>query len=224
MRSLAAIAGHPIHPMLVVVPIGAVVGALVLDIAPVATDTGCGPRARKRCSSSPSCRWSRPRSPGSSISRASRKRDATARLGAAHRNVAVLTPLLVADVAVRLDDPVDGLRPEGIVLTSVAALTLVVTGLAGGELAYRHGIGLPARRDGLGLPGVADASRVDATAEASRPQVRGSEQEPHVETDRELAHQATRLTSRRGAGCRRGDRLLDDDHAAATRRRGRRRA
>lgn len=38
MRSKVAIAGHPLHPMLVPVPIGLLVGAVVADIAYLVTD------------------------------------------------------------------------------------------------------------------------------------------------------------------------------------------
>ena len=38
MRSKVAIAGHPLHPMLVPVPIGLLVGAVVADIAYPITD------------------------------------------------------------------------------------------------------------------------------------------------------------------------------------------
>lgn len=38
MRSKVAIAGHPLHPMLVPVPIGLLVGAVVADIAYLITD------------------------------------------------------------------------------------------------------------------------------------------------------------------------------------------
>ena len=38
MRSKVAIAGHPLHPMLVPVPIGLLVGAVAANIAYLATD------------------------------------------------------------------------------------------------------------------------------------------------------------------------------------------
>ena len=117
-------------------------------------------------------------------------------------NVAVATPLLVADLAVRLDDPVDAVRWEGFTLTVVLVLAIGVTGWAGGELAYRHGIGVAAEQPGVGRSGVAVDSRRTATADARSAQVRLAERAPDSALHHEdrLREQAAELAGDENSG------------------------
>jgi FtsP/CotA-like multicopper oxidase with cupredoxin domain/uncharacterized membrane protein len=140
--STAAIAGHPIHPALVALPIAFLVGAFGADVgfwwtrdpfwARVAlwlTGTGAGLGVLAAV-------------PGL-IDFMTIERARVHRIGWVHAlgNGGVLVVAVVSWL-LRLGDPVAIVLPWGLVLSTITAGILVVTGWTGGELAYRHMIGV----------------------------------------------------------------------------------
>jgi uncharacterized membrane protein len=150
LRSTFAINGHPLHPLLVPIPIAAFVGALVTDIVFIAdgsdgwavasrwllagglagavlaaiagfTDFAANPRIREI-------------------------RDAWLHL------FANLTVVLVEGVNLILRLPDPGVAGSfGVFLSAAAALILLFSGWKGGELVFRRGVG-QIRRDQAGPP------------------------------------------------------------------------
>jgi uncharacterized membrane protein len=141
VRSTVAIKGHPIHPMVVPFPLASLVGVLISDIVYVATTDafwatasfwllGFGivmgllagllgfidfvtlPPARSGTG------W-------------------THLIG----NLAAIVTSAV-NLLLRLSDPAAAIVPTGLVLSIIVGGILLVTGWAGGELSYRHKIGV----------------------------------------------------------------------------------
>lgn len=142
VRSTAAIGGHPIHPMLVPLPIGALVGVLATDVVFLATDdpfwadgswwllwagliTGLVAAA------------------AGLIEFLTIHRVRSHRAGQIHlaANVAALVAVTV-NLGLRAGDPSGAIVPWGLSLTLVTGALLAVGGWVGGELTYRHGVGV----------------------------------------------------------------------------------
>ena len=140
--STAAIAGHPIHPMLVPLPIGLLSAAFASDLAYLWT----GDRFWARAS-----RW---------LTGAGIVTGATAALfgitdfltlrrprqhfegwGHAIGNVGVLALGLVS-LRLRLTEGDRAVVPWGLALSGLSAMILAVTGWFGGELSYRFRVGV----------------------------------------------------------------------------------
>lgn len=159
--SRAAIAGHPIHPMLVPFPIAFLVGALVVDLAFASTGDPFWARA------------------GFWLLLAGIVTGAAAAvfglvdfLGIPQvrslnvawihflgNGAAVL--LAIWNLAQRWADPVVGPGSLGIALSVIVVAILLVTGWLGGELAYRHRIGVMSAGEERGR------ARVGGMAEAA---------------------------------------------------------
>lgn len=139
-RSTASIAGHPLHPMLVPLPIGLLSAATASDVAGMLT----GDRFWARAS-----RW---------LLRGALLSGATAGLlgatdfvtigkargstGIAHAaGNATILGLSAASLLVRRGNR-DRIPFASAAISGVAAMLLLVTGWLGGELSYRHGIGV----------------------------------------------------------------------------------
>ena len=146
--SKAAIAGHPIHPMLIPFPIAFLVGALASDLG----YWGSGDPFWARGSL-----WLA----GAGLVTGAiaslfglidflglrRVRELTsAWLHFLGNGVALL--LTLWSVLHRYDDPVAGVLPTGIILSVAVASILVVTGWLRGELSYRHRVGVMERTRG----------------------------------------------------------------------------
>lgn len=141
VESTAAIARHPVHPFLVVFPIASLVGALLTDLAWLGTDDLFWGRAS----------WwllvvglltGLAAGVAGAVDYFS-NRDIRA-LGAAKAhaigNVTALV-LVAVNLGVRLEDStnIEGL---GVILSAATFAILGVTGWLGGELSYRHGVGV----------------------------------------------------------------------------------
>ncbi|MBF2006480.1 MAG: DUF2231 domain-containing protein [Chlorogloeopsis fritschii C42_A2020_084] len=138
--STVAIAGHPIHPILVQFPIAFLVGALLSDVAFWLTDDTFWARASY---------WLILGGLVGGIAaaltgildflRIGRVRKRTA--GWAHLilNVSALV-LTIINLVLRWDNPVMPILPWGLVLSVIVASLLGVSGWYGGELIYRHKI------------------------------------------------------------------------------------
>lgn len=145
--STAAIGGHPVHPMLVPFPIAFLSGALVTDLIFVSL-----PRDQlfwAQCSY-----WLLVAGLFTGILAAifgltdflgdRRVRSLSAAKLHLGGNATVLI-LAMINLWQRSDDIVAGLYPEGLALSALCVVILVGTGWLGGELAYRHRVGVMAR-------------------------------------------------------------------------------
>ncbi len=139
-RSTAAIAGHPLHPSLVPLPIGLLVATTVSDVAQAMT----GDRFFARAS-----RWLVGGSVVTGVPAAavgaidfSTIRAARRPTGIAH--AAGNTSILVMSVLSLLlrRGSAHHVPRAAMALSLVSALLLIVTGWLGGELSYRHRIGV----------------------------------------------------------------------------------
>lgn len=140
--SRAAIAGHPIHPMLVPFPIAFLVGALVTDLAFWGTYDTFWARASLWLTGAGLVMGALAAVFGAidffSIQRA---RNLTSGWAHALGNATAMVLALIS-LLIRLPDPADGVLPWGLVLSILIALILGVTGWLGGEMSYRHRIGV----------------------------------------------------------------------------------
>jgi uncharacterized membrane protein len=142
--SKAAIAGHPIHPMLVPFPIASLVGALIVDIVFWSTGDPFWARAGV---------WLLLAGVVSGALAAvfgladflahARIRSLWAAWAHMIGNAAAVL-LAIWNASQRWDDPTLGVLPVGIVLSALVVLILLFTGWLGGELAFRHRIGVVA--------------------------------------------------------------------------------
>lgn len=153
VSSTAAIAGHPIHPMLVPFPIAFLVGAFASDIAFWSTMDDFWARMALWLVGAGLVTGALAAAVGLTdfltIHRAREQREGWIHfLG----NALVLL-LAFANLFLRLDDPAAGVLPSGIILSGVTSALLVITGWYGGELAYRHKIGVIEHDRDLDLPG-----------------------------------------------------------------------
>lgn len=140
--STAAIAGHPLHPMLVPFPIAFLVGALASDLAFWWTADPFWARASL---------WLAGAGLVTGVVAAvagltdflgdSRVRSYAAAWVHFGGNAAVLL-LTLCSVLIRLGDPAGAVLPIGLILSLVVAGMLMLTGWLGGELSYRHRIGV----------------------------------------------------------------------------------
>ncbi|MDF0494872.1 MULTISPECIES: DUF2231 domain-containing protein [Bradyrhizobium] len=142
VRSTAQIAGHPIHPMLVPIPITCFVGALLTDIAYVASAeimwadfsawlllagiifgvlaaiVGLIDFLGNRLVRAQAPAW--PHLIGN----------------------AVVLILSIVNLMIHMRDGWTSVWPSGLVLSGITALILTVTGWLGWAMVYRHGVGV----------------------------------------------------------------------------------
>jgi uncharacterized membrane protein len=145
--SSAAIAGHPIHPMLVPFPIAALVGALVVDVAFLQSGDAFWARAGFWLLAAGIATGALAAVFGLvDFLSVPRVRSLTA--GWVHfLGNATALALAAWNLALRWDDPAAGATGLGVALSAAVVLILLVTGWLGGELSYRHRIGVMARDD-----------------------------------------------------------------------------
>jgi uncharacterized membrane protein len=128
ITSTVAVAGHPLHPLLVTFPIAFLVSALArASLWLLGAGFICGILAAL--------------SGMIDFLRIDRVRKRSA--GWAHM-LGNIAALLIAAVnwILRFDNPVNAILPRGITLSVLVSLLLGVTGWYGGELAYRHKVGV----------------------------------------------------------------------------------
>jgi uncharacterized membrane protein len=146
MRSKAAIAGHPIHPALIALPIGGFVGSFVADLVYLLSGRDIlwydfafwaavfGVVTALLAAI-----------PGvvDYLSVASRTGARSTAIGHAATNLIVVA-LFIATIALRFDGAaVDGSRHTIALILSLAGVSLLaVSGWLGGELVFRHHIGM----------------------------------------------------------------------------------
>ncbi len=163
-RSTAQIGGHPLHPMLIPLPITTFLGAFATDIAFKVTGDPGWARASKWLLGAGLVSAAGAAATGFTDylgdDRVQKIPAATQHMVA---NVAIVT-LEAFNLGIRLTDDSDGAPAAGPWLSGAAALLLGYSGWLGGELTYRHRVGVQETRDefsgydegqaegGLGVP------------------------------------------------------------------------
>ena len=142
--SKAAIAGHPLHPMVVPLPIGALTFALASDLAYVATGDRFWARASTVLLGTGIATGALAGAIGSvDFTGRDQVREHPEAWIHAGGNVAALA-LSAASLMSRRSDPAKAIMPVGLGLSLVTGAILMVTGWLGGELSYRHRVGVTA--------------------------------------------------------------------------------
>lgn len=138
VESTVAIAGHPLHPVIVTFPIAFLVGALGTDVGYWLTSDPFWARASLWLVGVGLAGGLLAAITGmSDFIKIGRVRERTA--GWAHMilNVLVLGLTLV-NLILRWNDPVDAILPWGLAISVVVGALLGASGWFGGELVYRH--------------------------------------------------------------------------------------
>lgn len=139
--SAITIRQHPLHPILIVFPIGLLTTALGADVLYWWTDDTFFARAAFWLIGAGTLGGLAAAASGLGdflLLRYARQQIA----GWSHMIVAIFTlSLAIANFLLRWDDPISTVLPWGIVLSADAALMLVFTGWLGGNLTFRHLIG-----------------------------------------------------------------------------------
>jgi uncharacterized membrane protein len=139
---VAQIAGHPLHPMVVPLPIGALTLALGADVLYVVTEDRFFARASRVLTTVGLATGAAAAVLGATdfIGR-ERTRSYTSAWLHAGGNVLAMG-LSAASLALRMRDEEDAVVPAGLTLSLLTGGLLAVTGWIGGELTYRHRIGV----------------------------------------------------------------------------------
>jgi uncharacterized membrane protein len=141
VESTAAIAGHPLHHMLIVFPVAFLIGAFATDIAFTSTSNPFWAEASYWLLIAGIVMALVAAVPGL-IDFVTIDRVRNLWISWTHMiaNLVVVGIALV-NVGVRLDDPAAGVQNWGLWLSGLQALLLLVSGWLGGEMAYRYRIG-----------------------------------------------------------------------------------
>jgi uncharacterized membrane protein len=154
--SKAAIAGHPIHPMLIAFPIASFSLVLVCDIVYGIT---------RRDFWAEASRWlllaglitGAAAAIFGLIDFLSMKRVRQLSIAWIHAGGNALAMVLgLINLLIRSDSPQDEVPTLGLVLSAVIGIILVVTGWLGGEMSYRHRIGVNSEGSEASVPERAD--------------------------------------------------------------------
>ena len=143
-RSRAAVVGHPLHPMLVPFPIAFLSAAFLTDIAFLRTRDRFWAKASRAllASGTATAALAAPLGLIDFVSVPAARRAPEAWLHGLGN--AVVLGLAVINLGERLDAPEEGVR-RGWLLSGAAGALLGVTGWLGGELSYRHSVGVDPR-------------------------------------------------------------------------------
>jgi uncharacterized membrane protein len=146
--STAAIAGHPLHPVVVPLPIGALTGALAADIAYAATDDPFFARAGRLLTLTGLVTGAFAAVLGG-VDFWSKGQIRSHRIAWFHvLGNALMLALSGISLGLRMRGGRAATLPAGLALSAASAVVLMVTGWLGGELSYRHRIGLTRREEG----------------------------------------------------------------------------
>ncbi len=141
VQSTAAIAGHPLHHMLIVFPVAFLIGAFGSDIAFLSTDNPFWSEASYWLLIAGIVTALVAAVPGL-IDFATIDRVRNVWVSWAHMIAnLVIVGIALVNVGVRLDDPAAGVRDWGLWLSGLQTALLLFSGWLGGELSYRYGIG-----------------------------------------------------------------------------------
>ena len=142
--SRAAIAGHPLHPMVVPFPIAFLVGALGSDLAFWGTADPFWARASLWLVGAGLVSGAFAAVLGLIDFIALRQVRSHVIAWVHFIGNAVVLLLALWSLVIRLDDAAGAVLPVGVALSALTTAILLVTGWLGGELAYRHRIGVVA--------------------------------------------------------------------------------
>ncbi|MDO3383735.1 DUF2231 domain-containing protein [Gilvimarinus algae] len=140
--SRTAIAGHPIHPMLIHFPVAALIGLVATDVAFITTADAFWARASLWLAGVGAvCGW------GAGliglidlVSVAQIRRLVTAW---SHALAAVMALSLVTlNWLLRVSDMLGAVSPWGVSLSVLTAALIALVGILGGQLVYEHGVGV----------------------------------------------------------------------------------
>ena len=145
--STAAIAGHPIHPMLIPLPLSFLVGAFGADIGFWWTNDPFWARAALWLTGAGVVLGLLAAIPG--IIDFSTKERIREHQSAWFHGIGNVVVIVLAAISwwLRLGDSAAAILPWGITLSAIITLLLVITGWLGGELSYRHKIGVMREAD-----------------------------------------------------------------------------
>lgn len=147
-RSTLKIAGHPLHPMLVPLPIGFLIGAFLTDLAYWLTGWASFAYFSTWLLAA-GIATALLAALGGFIDFAGEPRIRQIRKAWYHMFGNLLAVILsVINFLVHMRDGAAAVLPEGIVLSGVVALLLLFNGWMGGELVFRHGVGVHDRHEG----------------------------------------------------------------------------
>jgi uncharacterized membrane protein len=141
-RSTARIAGHPIHPMLIPFPIVCFIGAFVTDLVFLSEGDPVWARASWWLLLAGLVTAALAALAGLTDFAGDRRRRGLG-VAWAHMigNVTAVVIELV-NLLLRTDDPASPVSGAGVILSGITVLILAVTGWLGGELVFRHGVGV----------------------------------------------------------------------------------
>jgi len=156
IQSTAAVHGHPLHPMLVPFPIAFLVATLVADGLFTATDSLFLAQTARWLSIAGVVTGVLAAFAGATdfFTKRAIRAIGWAWVHAIGNLIAVA--LSACNFALRVDDPAAAVHPWGLVLSAVVVSIVAVTWWLGGELAYRHHVGVigPVSDHPLDAPGV----------------------------------------------------------------------
>jgi uncharacterized membrane protein len=142
IKSTASIGGHPIHPMLIPLPITFLLAAFFTDLGYWWTNDLFWAQVSWWTLAAGVVTGALSGIVGAidyfTIARARQHSSGWIHAGG---NVVVLILALV-NWLIRMGSPADAVLPWGMVLSAIVAILLLITGWAGGELVYRHKIGV----------------------------------------------------------------------------------
>ncbi len=142
VRSKASIFGHPIHPMIIPFPIAFLVALFVTDMVFWSTEDRFWAFLSFWLALAGLVTGALAAVFGMIDFAGIRKaRQYSAGWIHAGGNVVVMV-LTIINLALRWQDPVEGVLPWGAALSGIVLALLIVTGWYGGELSYRFGIGV----------------------------------------------------------------------------------
>jgi uncharacterized membrane protein len=145
VKSTAAIAGHPIHPMLVPLPIGALVGVFVSDMAYMGTTSSFWAEASRWLLLAGIVTGALAGIFGliDFITLSYVRSRMAAWVHFVGNGVAIALSLI--NLFSRPSDPTSGVATGSLVLSLIVVVILLVTGWLGGELSYRYRVGVMPR-------------------------------------------------------------------------------
>jgi uncharacterized membrane protein len=143
-RSSAKLFGHPIHPMLVPFPIAFFIGALLADLAYVWLGDAFWANAAFWLLAAGLVGGALAALAGLTDFLGDRRIRALSDAWQHMLGNVIVVVIELVNLLLRLGDPVAALPSPGIYLSGAAVLLLGFTGWKGGDLVYRHRVGIPA--------------------------------------------------------------------------------
>ena len=142
-KSTAKVAGHPIHPMLVPFPIAFLVGALLSDIAFALFQDAFWAKASVYLLGAALLFAVLAAIAGLTDFFGDARIRALSHAWQHMIGNIVAVGLSVFNLLIRLDDAEAAVLPTGLIISALVGILLIFTGWRGGDLVYRHKVGVP---------------------------------------------------------------------------------